>query len=163
MGESAREVQAQMSKICNPNTRVVVCPILEDVETDKSWKLWAKLVRANCDFPLVRCGLYSHAGGRWEEQHGVKPKFDRPAKKRIANLDGVSVFFRDGENYFNQISINQAKEWIKANEGAFAIALWSANQQGKNGATGWGDGLPPKQREFIVTDEAIENTRILLK
>ena len=165
MGESAREVQAQMAKICNPNTRVIVCPILEDIETDKSWKPWAKLVRANCEFPLVRCGINSSAGGKFEEKHGNKPAFDRPAKKRIANLDGVSVFFRDGEQYFNQISVAQAQTYLKAYDGSFAVALWSANQQGLGNSTGWGGAgaPPPKQREFIVTDEAIENTRILLK
>lgn len=165
MGEYARKIEKKMNKIGKANTKVIICPILEDQLGDKAWKHWAQQVRENCDYHLVRSTLVGSKGGKFQEKHGRRPNFTRPPRRRIANPDGISIDFEDGETYFNQMSHAQAKSYGVKYSGSYAVAFWSANQQGLGDSTGWGGGgaPPPKDREFIVTDEAIQKMPELIR
>jgi len=166
MADHARRIVRQMEKRQNDNTTVLIDPILEDVcrNTDE-WKQWARNVRKQVPYKLVRCSLKSRAaGGAYQEYHGNNPRFTRQPKRCIANPDGLSINFNDNENYHNTMSVSQAKTYLQTYKNVYAIALWSANQQGLGKQQGWSSTNPaPEHRNYIVTDEAINGMRQLLK
>jgi len=152
-----------------PKARIIISPVLEDNMPDKEWKRYARIIRRISGYRVVRSNIYGRLGGYYQEQHGAYPLFHRPNKRTIANLDGVSVNFGDGERYFNQISKKGASDFISRNRKRYGVALWSARQQGLNEAMQWGKyphptrrfkGLGPKE---IITDRAIRGMRRLLR
>lgn len=161
----AAKISKKMRKIGNANTRVLICPVLEDQMSNVAWRRLATKVELATHYPLVRCPIASpDRGGEYLERHGRDPAFTRPQDQCIANPDGVSIDLRDGETYFNQMSIDDARTYMQRQNGVHAIALWLANQQGLGSGTGWGGvgAPPPKKRNFIVTDQAIKHIKELL-
>lgn len=162
----ALEILSMMDYIKTPNTKVVICPVLEDVASDKEWRELAREVRFLTEYEIVRSSLQSNKGGNIQEKHGQFPKFTKPNYKTIANPDGVSTDVGDGESYFKQITILQSKNYLErhVNDGRKAVCLWSATQQGLAKVKGWSTkGLPDPKNRFtglspkdIVTDKAIE-------
>lgn len=143
-----------------PASMVLVCPELEDNMTDLAWQQFAQAVRDRCSLKIVRnpcMGGRSLDGADFKEVHGLRPA----AKKELANLDGVSINFGDGEKqYLEWCSPAEAGRWLQRCAGKAAF-LWSANQQGLG--TGKKPPPPHKEREFVVTEKAISGMRAILE
>lgn len=176
MARSARQIVRKLADINCPKTKLLICPILEDVADNKEWQQWAKKVRqAAPGIPLVRSSLSTKiSGGRFEERHGEYPRYtNKPAKRTIANPDGCTTDFGDNEKYLYGrqdrhqfiMSPSDARRYIQRakKSGRYAAAIWSAYQQGLQHTADWSSGLPVNQREFVVTDEAQEGMRQVLR
>lgn len=176
MPRYAAEIERKMLLLGNDLTRVVICPILEDRCSNKEWNQWAKKVREKVEFPLVRSSLRSNYGGTYQEKHGKYPRFTKSTQYTIANPDGCTIDFRDGENYLYAnpnrkryiMSLRQAANYVEAHKRRYATALWSATMQGLDDTADWGEGAPPKTRfkgkkaKEIITPQCFAGMRRLL-
>jgi hypothetical protein len=137
----AADIVKKLNDINPPNTRLLLCPCLEDNVPDKDWRMAAKKVRlAAPGISLVRCPLaLMYKGGRYEERHTKRPYFtNKPPRRQIVNPDGCTIDFGDNENYLYDtpnrrnhiLSFSGAKRFIQSfyEEGVYAIAPWSAYQ-----------------------------------
>lgn len=157
-------IKQALGKFGNENTKVIVCPELEDNMTDKAFN---GMVQALCEsglglwFSLARSPCTGGSGAlvKYREIHGRGASL---SVTEIANLDGVSVDFGDGEKYFDQISIADAIRWMKECKGVLTL-LWSATQQGVGGESNFSNWPPHKKRVFKVTDKAILGMRSILR
>lgn len=162
LAKRAERITEKMEKLGNDKTKIVICPVLEDVLTDKDYRRIAKSVRSATPYKLVRCSLHHcPGGGFYEESHGATPYFCRTRDQRIYNPDGTSVDFNDGDRYFNKMSIEQFK--TQAKKLYFAWFIWYAPLQGLGNARSWTDVKPVKDREFILTPRAFKGMKRLLK
>jgi len=156
-------ITRQMEKFGNEKTRVLICPILEDVCSDKEFRYWAKKIRKKTPYPIVRCSLRKGArGGYYEEKHGKTPQYIKTPRRRIYNPDGCSVDFRDGDTYFNKISVRKFKEIVS--QDLYLWLIWTARLQGLADQKGWADTAPPvADRRFWISNKEVEGYRRILK
>ena len=155
----ARVVTKRMQQIANRNTRILICPILEDNIPDQEYVRIARRVRKATPYRLVRSGLYGrYVGGDFEELHGRTLGWHRKKSRRIYNSDGTSIIL-DGDQYYSQMTIAQFKK-ISAPAG-YARYIWYAPLQGLQNARK-GERRAADEREFILTDRARAGMKELL-
>lgn len=175
MVKYAKNIVYEMERLQYSKTKIIVCPILEDNISDAEWKWWAAKVRCVVPYRIVRSSLkFSATGGKYEEKHGKYPIFRKPFRCCIANPDGVTVDFDDGERYLHNRSdrdryimdIEGAKKYIRRakEQHLFAAAVWSANQQRLGQQADWGNKPPVNgpDVEYIVTDKAVKGMQEIL-
>jgi len=156
IASKVKEAKRVIKVAGNDKTVFIICPILEDTVTVKSWAALAKEVRKTIKLPLVRSTLNaSSTGGKFEERHGANPKFTRPIGRCIANPDGVSMNYGGKEKYDKQISESQAIAYRKKYNRCFAVFSWSADQQGLGGTANY-NKPPVSKRKYVVTAAAIK-------
>ena len=153
-----------MKEIGNENTKVVICPVLEDAVTDEQFAKIVEVVKKATDFEIVRNPCM---GGNdvkpypYEERHGATPKFTkRGAGRQIYNPDGISVDFNDGDKYFNRFSIEQFKSIV--NDNMFMWLIWYAPLQGFKDCKDFTDKPPIDKRKYLITWKARRGMRDIL-
>jgi len=163
INQRCKRVKRWLARCTNEQTKIVICPELEDNLLNEAWTNLAKQISKTLPYRMVRNPVSGGKGGFYTEEHG-KTALAR-TRRMLANLDGCSIDFKDGEVYkATSIGVKAATNWYKSQRLGFARFLWSANQQGLNGA-GWGaaGAPPPKERDFVVTDEAMVGMRKILE
>lgn len=156
-----REICAHLSQVVAPRTQVIICPVLEDEMSNEAWRAEAKKIRKISPFPLVRNSLIQNTrGGKYEERHGKQPKWNK-RKNRIYNPDGVSVNFRDGEDYRYKMSRRRWRTVVKTYK-PYSAAIWTASAQGLQGVDHSSQAPPVNERDYIITDKAIIGMRRML-
>jgi len=157
----ARVVTKRLQRIANANTRIVICPVLEDEMTDNAYLRLSQSIKKVTPYRLVRCGLGDrYRGGKYEEHHGERPRWEKRKALRIYNPDGTSVNV-DDDRYFNQLSMERFK--ANAAQAGFAWFIWLAELQGFRDCRGWTDTPPVLERKFTLSNEAQLNVRDLLR
>lgn len=164
-GTAKKAVQRRVKKIIetldpvvNENTHLWLSTGLEhnlDAAAAKKLYRWvtqaAPVAEKIVDNPMtgVNTGLFS-------ETHGRKAMGD------VWNLDGVSINFKDGEDFFDRM-YPQTVVAIGEMSQHKAIFLWSASQQGLRGIDGWNHGRSYTERQWVFTPKACRGMMMLLK
>lgn len=158
------KIQKHIFSYGNPNTRFVLALELEDNMSDAAAENFVGLVRKLVPtIPVLRNPLKSSAS------QGSADYFERHAggwsslkRGMFYNMDGLSVDYDDGENFFQPFSFKIARDLMRGSR-ATATFIWSARQQGYPiGFEGWENVPAKRSRTFVVTDRAIEGARWLL-
>lgn len=166
-----KEITSKMQEIGNDNTKIIICPVLEDACSDKRFARIVQVVKqaAKTTYPDLEIVRNPYSGGKvvgpydYEEHHGRNPSYKKKSpQSRIYNPDGLSVDFKDGERYFNKMSV-QEFEAVVSNE-FFLWLIWTASSQGLGDATGW-ESKPPSvdKRKYIFTRKAKRGCLEILK
>ena len=162
----ARAIVKKMAEIGNENTMIVICPVLEDSCSNAEFSLIVKRVgKVTGGVKIVR---NPYNGGKivgpydYEEHHGGNPKYKKAIRHRIYNPDGMSVYFNDGDDYFNQMSVDQFEDIIS--DDMFLWLIWYAPLQGLGDSQGWNDTPPiPVKRKYILTRKAAKGSKGILQ
>lgn len=159
----AKLVTQKMEQIGNENTKVIICPVLEDACKDDHFAKIVEQIKKVTDFEIVRNPCM---GGNivrpynYEERHGDRPRFSKKIQKVIYNPDGISVDFKDGDRYFNRFSIESFEKLIDPN--MFMWLIWYAPLQGFKDCKDFNDKPPIDKRDFILTSKASSGMKNLL-
>lgn len=160
----AKIITNKMEAIGNDNTKVIICPVLEDACKDDQFKNIVDKIKTVTPFEIVRNPCM---GGNivrpydYEERHGDRPRFTKKPGKTIYNPDGISVDFNDGDKYFNRFSIQSFEKLIS--DEMFMWLLWYAPLQGFKDCKDFSDKPPIDKRKYLLSDKASVGMRDLLK
>lgn len=163
-----RAITQRMQKLGNENTRIVICPVLEDSCTDKKFKRIVEVVKqaAKSTYPELEIVRNPYNGGEivgpydYEEHHGGNPRYRKVMRSRIYNPDGLSVDFKDGDKYFNRMDIDDFEDII--NDDMFLWLIWYAPLQGFKDCSGWGDSPPISKRKYLLSRKAAKGMKAIL-
>lgn len=162
---SMRKIHTHMEQTKNPNTRIIISPILEagnDI-SDAELKHVIKLCRSIHKYPIAISSLrHGVTVGRFQEVHGANPGFTVPNNRKIYNPDGTSVQFGQKENIKNKMTHVQ---WLANTHKhkPYASAIWCAEAQGLQNTNNSAHAPPPKQRDYVISDCVIDGMREYLK
>lgn len=145
------------------NERLAISYELEDNLSDAAWRTFAWIFDEafEPDYIEVRnpCkgggGITSRKGTAVREHHGA-----RVAAGMFWNMDGLSVDLKDDSGYDNVISPGKAEELMRtARKICQAGFFWHHDQQGWHDVKNFQMTIPPMDREFIITKNAVRTFR----
>ena len=162
--KKAKLITRKMAEIGNENTKFIICPVLEDACTDAKFEKIANQIRKVTDAEIVRNPCM---GGKivgpydYEEHHGGHPTYKKAMKSRIYNPDGMSVDFKDGDKYFNRMSVDHFESII--NNQMFMWLIWYAPLQGFKNSKSFADKPPMHKRKYLLSRKASKGMKSILK
>lgn len=165
LAERIAAFRDSLEAIVKPETKVFICPELEDNLTDLAFKKLLRAFRSGFNGSSIKPVWVRNPVNEGakippkviKEVHGVSRQFGD-----IYNPDGISVDFKDGENYFETMSLNQLRGLWDRHCTAKIRFVWAAHMQGVGNAGSF--AYPPiNKRKYVVTDEAIAYCRELLR
>ena len=96
----------------------------------------------------------------YEEHHGNNPRYKKAIRKRIYNPDGLSVDFKDGDRYFNRMTVDQFEDLIS--DEMFLWLIWYAPLQGFKDCKSFTDKPPLDRRKYLLSRKASKGMKSIL-
>jgi hypothetical protein len=160
-----RSLRDRLIMSITDQTRLFICPELEDNLTDKAFMtLLRHFRRVFKEVDLkVQWVRNPCEGGNYIPRGVIKEVHGRNGNPAgVYNPDGVSIAFHDGEDYFDTMSMAQLQSLWNKHSDARLRFMWPANFQGV-GTAGSFNYPSIFDRKYIVTDQAILYSNQIMK